>query len=410
MAEGTLRLAGGSGKPMPRKIGFTVSALDRAVCPSGRGRIYIYDIRTPGLTLLVTEAGAKSFYLYRKINGRPQRIRLGGYPDLSIELARRLASKTVGEIATGVDPMAEKRRARIKEMTVQELWDWYSEHYGAAKRSFKDDKQRYQTHIEPMLAKRSFKDVLHEDVQSLKRKVETTCTGATANRVLALLSVMYSKAAKGLGYTGINPCKGVDRAKEHDRERYLSTDELPKFFAALDDERTPQLWRDFFRMALLTGARCGNLQQMRWAEIDFGGAIWRIPGNKAKAGDVILVPLADEAMAILRRRRENAKSEWVFESEKKHGVCVHHPQKRWQEIIGRAGIESIRIHDLRRSLGSWMAQGGESLSVIGKTLGHRSLETTTIYARLHLVPVKAAISRAAAAMKAAVEAANATER
>lgn len=135
-------------------------------------------------------------------------------------------------------------------------------------------------------------------------------------------------------------------------------------------------------------------------EISLDRAEWRIP--KTKNGEPPTVHLAPQALAILKRRRKEAEkeeeiSEWVFPGEGEHGY-FHDPKKAWARILKRAGIEDLRIHDLRRTLGSWQTVLGASGFIVGKSLGHKSMQATAVYARLNLDPVRTSVNAAATAM------------
>ncbi|MBF0143626.1 MAG: site-specific integrase [Magnetococcales bacterium] len=119
------------------------------------------------------------------------------------------------------------------------------------------------------------------------------------------------------------------------------------------------------------------------------------PKNKTP----LTIPLVPEVVEILSRLKEGATSERVFPAPKSATGHLVEPRKAWERILARAGIVDARIHDLRRTLGSWMAIGGASLPVIGKGLGHKSQATTAIYARLSLDPVREAMQRATGAMR-----------
>lgn len=225
----------------------------------------------------------------------------------------------------------------------------------------------------------------------------------SANRVLALVRAMYNKARE-LGFEGQNPAAGIEKFPEKSRKRFLHGDEMPKFFMALGEELNTTL-RDFFLLALYTGARRDNVQAMRWDQLSIERAEWVIPDTKA--GEPQTVYLPEPALAILRERAVDSKSsEWVFPGRGKSGH-IEEPKLAWARILKRAGIQNLRIHDLRRTLGSWQAATGASLPVIGKSLGHKQQSTTQIYARLDLNPVKQAVDRATAAIAAAAEAKNA---
>ena len=185
-------------------------------------------------------------------------------------------------------------------------------------------------------------------MQALHTRVGKSNGPYLANRLLDLLGAMYNKA-RDIGYTGDNPAKGIKKFKEEKRDRFLQGDELPAFFKALASEPN-DLLRDFFLVALLTGARRANVQAMRWDDLDLDRGSWRIPGSEAKAGETIVLPLVAPALAILAARYKARKpSPWVFPSWGATGHLVE-PKGAWKRICKKAGLVDVRIHDLRRSL------------------------------------------------------------
>jgi len=193
-----------------------------------------------------------------------------------------------------------------------------------------------------------------------------------------------------------NPTKGIKKFKEKSRERFLYSDELLRFFQALSEDQNKNL-ADFFMLSLLTGARRDNVLTMRWKDMSFEHGIWTIP--ETKNGDLLKIPLSDEAKKILQNRRAvNFESQWVFPSKHSKSGHLEEPKSAWKRILKKAGIEDLRLHDLRRTLGSWQAATGANSYVIGKSLGHKTQQATAIYARLNLDPVKESIDRATTAM------------
>ena len=141
---------------------------------------------------------------------------------------------------------------------------------------------------------------------------------------------------------------------------------------------------------------------MKWDELDLDRATWRIP--ETKNGLPLDVPLVREAVQILRHRKQRSKSSWVFPTathlkRSKSGHIVEF-RETWKAILKRAGIADFRLHDLRRTLGSWMVMSGSTLPQIGRVLGHLSPTTTAIYARLATDSVRGRVDTAAAAMRA----------
>jgi integrase len=273
------------------------------------------------------------------------------------------------------------------------------------KRTWKEDEAQYKRYLARWKA-RKLSEVRPADVTALHAKIGRESGHYAANRMLALLSAMFNYAAR-LGYAGGNPAKGVKHFKEQSRDRFLRADELRAFFDALGDEQTPPLWRDFFTVALLTGARRANVLSMKWADLELERGLWRIPESQSKNKEPLLCVLPPAAVEILRRRadendalEDEDRSPFVFPGRGRTGH-VADPTKPWEDVLARAKIKDLRLHDLRRTLGSWQAAAGASLSIIGRSLGHKNVATTAIYARLDLDPVRASVNTAADAIMAA---------
>jgi integrase len=221
---------------------------------------------------------------------------------------------------------------------------------------------------------------------------------AAANHALKLLRVVFNCVIKAGMFDGGNPAAefGILRIKA--RDRFVSRDELPRLFTALA-QTTNTTIRDYILLSILTGARRGNVLAMRWADIDMGRRVWRIPDTKND--EPVEVQLCDQAMAVLQERQTSGGT-WVFPGTGRSGH-LESPKRGVQAILDAAGIDNLRIHDLRRTLGSWQAMLGSSLVIIGKSLGHKSLAATQIYARLSAEPVRASVAQAADALYEAAQ-------
>ncbi len=180
----------------------------------------------------------------------------------------------------------------------------------------------------------------------------------------------------------------------------MQGDELPRFFQALAEEQNDTI-RDYVATSLLTGARKANVQSMQWSDISFDREEWRIKETKNRTPQT--VTLAPEVLTILRSRKPSHPTRFVFPGEGKTGHLTT-PNKGWQRILKRAGIEDLKIHDLRRTLGSWQAKLGTSLAIISKSLNHKNIATTSIYARLDSNPVRESVNAATAAILEAARA------
>jgi integrase len=436
---------------MAEKINFTKAAIEGLPIPSNGRQEYV-DTRLAGLRLRVTSTGTKTFCVFKRLRGGGmERVTLARYPDMTIEQARKKAAEVLGKIAEGNSP-AEVRRSLKAEPTFAELFVTYGERHGKKKRSWGDDQQRYRDYLEKPLGKVKVGAITTAMIARIFSEMERSGkANATINAVRAVASVIFSRGAEP-GVVLENPVRPIKRLKTVSRDRFLRSHELPRFFVSLANEPNVVI-RDYLWISLLTGARRANVLAMRWSEINLAEGIWRIPITKN--GDPQNVTLGAEVIATLTNLKDDADSRavFVFPGSGKSGHLVE-PKKGWLRIIDRdeltqlktliaaagkrfdplvdrktrqiipealeteltrararateiklnvegARMLDLRIHDLRRTFGSWQAMTGASLSIIGKSLNHKNVATTAIYSRLDLDPVRASIERATSAMLAA---------
>ena len=370
---------------MPEKMQFTKARIAALESVPGK-RITVYDEGQKGLCIRVTPAGAKAFYCVRRVEGKVEWVRIGDATTVTIETARNTTAKIVNDIAAGTNP-AEQKRIRKAEMTFSDLFsEWVKDCEARDKKSLGKDQDNYRLHLQG-IAKRKLSEIERSHIRALHRKVSTGAGIYQGNRVLALVRAVFNFGIKALDIPGLsNPAAGLKMNREESRDRRLHPDEMPRFFEALVAEENPDM-RDYVMLSLLTGARRSNVLAMTWAEINMERRTWTIPGSKAKAKDNITVPLTDAAIDVLQARAEASGAQgWVFPGAGKTGHLIE-PKKGWARLLQRAGIEDLRLHDLRRSLASFQIDAGVSLAVIGKGLGHHSQQTTAVYARLAQDPV-----------------------
>ncbi|MBP7075352.1 MAG: site-specific integrase, partial [Rhabdochlamydiaceae bacterium] len=231
-------------------------------------------------------------------------------------------------------------------------------------------------------------------IQSLHEKIGKENGLYQANRLLARIHIIYNKAIEW-GWEGVNPAQGIKKFKEKSRDRFLHPDELPRFFASLDEEPNDTI-RDYIYVSLFTGVRRSNVLAMRWEEIQFERREWLVP--ETKNGEHLRVHLIETVIDILKSRLQTyGNREWVFEGSGKTGHLME-PKAGWKRILEKAGIKDLRLHDLRRTLGSWQAATGANSYMIGHSLGHKSPQSTAVYARLNLDPVRDSVEKATQAM------------
>ena len=399
---------------MANKISFTKKVLDKLPLPPVGKRVDYFDTTTNHLTLRVSHVGTKAFVLYRKIDGIAERLTLGRYPTMTIDQARQMVAQLNGSIAVGNNPAEDKRFLR-QESTLGEVFKRYMVEYAKPhKKSWEIDEQRYNVHLVHWQNKK-LSAIKKQHVQKLlvyiadhqrmiegidkagRRKVKKVGGKGASNQILRLLRKVFNQAIDW-GWEGDNPCTRIKEYKSKSRDRFLEGDELPKFFEALAEEPNTTA-RDFILASLLTGARRENVLSMRWDQVNLDREEWFIPETKNGESQRVALILAMHDL-LKDRKVECGDSQWVFPG---YGASGHlaNPDKAWKRILNRAGIKDIRgtwIHDLRRSMGSWQANTGASLAIIGKSLNHKNVNTTAIYARLAMDPVRESMEKAAGAM------------
>lgn len=249
---------------------------------------------------------------------------------------------------------------------------------------------RYLTHLES----RSLATITRRELQLLLEDIGTNHGHTAANRAIQQVSTIINYALYWEMYKGENPASKVKKFRLRSRDRFLKGHEIQAFMIAVNRCQSQNV-KDFIHLCIYTGARSGSIRSMKWLDLDLHDCTWTIPDSKN--GDPYTVPLIPPVIKILQARQiPNNKNVYVFPN--CNGSYMRPPDKAWGLILRRAGIDNLRIHDLRRSLASWQAMTGASLPIIGKTLNHRDPRSTSVYARLDLTPVRQAIETAVDAM------------
>lgn len=207
---------------------------------------------------------------------------------------------------------------------------------------------------------------------------------------VALLGKMFELARRWgfLPETAANPARSIDKFKEHKRDRWVTPEELPRLAAAIAQD--PNLYvRAAVWLYLLTGVRKTELLKTRWDDVDVVRCQLRL--GETKAGRIHYVPLSLPALALLRALPRQEGNLYLLPGAKpgRHLVNIEKP---WRRVRTTAGVEDVRLHDLRRTVGSWLAQAGNSLPLIGRVLNHTDPKTTAIYARLGDDPARQALA------------------
>lgn len=361
-------------------MGLTKQRIDRARY-QGNGRSWhlLYDDDPRGLAVRVYPSGAKSFVLrYRTKSGRTRLKAIGKVGVLTLDQARKRARKLLVAVGDGADPVDDERAS--KTLTVKEFAPLYLErHAKPRKKTWPEDDRRLAKYVLPALGTRRLADVRRSDVAALHSQIGRRAP-SEANRVLALVGVMLTCAEKW-GYLPEgtpNAARGIESHKEKSRDRYVTPRELPRLVEAIDQEENPFV-RALFWTYLFTGCRRSELLALTWDNVDFDRREIRLADTKA--GRPHVVPLSGPAVALLETLPRFAENPHVFAGAHR-GRPLRNVAGNWKRIRERSGLEDVRLHDLRRTVGSWLAASGASLILIGRVLNQTTPGVTSVYARL----------------------------
>jgi integrase len=302
-------------------------------------------------------------------------------------------------IENGADPAADKM-ARREAPTIAELGERFLAEHAEAKRkgsTAAEYKRLLDKIILPALGKRKVADITRPDVTKLHHA--NRAAPYQANRVLAVLSKMFNLAERwGFRLDGSNPCRHVEKFAEKKRERMLSQAELARLGDALATHRGSPYAVAAVKLLVFTGARLGEVLGLKWEWIDFDRGEARLPDSKTGAKTLHLPPPALAILAELPRLNGNP---YVIAGAKP-GAALVNLEKPWRAIRNPAGLDNVRLHDLRHAFASVAASSGMGLPIIGKMLGHSQPATTARYAHLASDPVKAAAAAVAGKIAAAM--------
>ena len=427
------------------KLKFTKTAL-MAIEPPAINRLNVYDTEIPKLVLRITAAGSRTFYVIKRV-GAMEWIKLGSFPEMTVEQARTNAQKVLSEFATGANPAAVRRAIREEPTFLDVFQQYLSEKKKRDGSPLSERTKRDYTDVVNMYLAPIHSSKLSQITRSEIKTIHSRTTKkspAQADRAIIVVSSVYNFAADLELFTGANPASRIQKNPAPSRDRFALATELPYLMEAIAESDLC----DFFLLSLLTGARRSNVQEMAWRDLDLDAGIWRL--GMTKNGTPQNVTLSPEAVATLKNRQPQKKgSSFVFPGTGKTGHLVE-PKKAWATVLRRASMRrlldllekeeklsteerqtadfelltasakaerkyraladslaidtasydmtDLRIHDLRCTLGSWQAKTGASLAIIGKSLNHKTHQATQIYARLDLDPVRQSVNTATQAM------------
>lgn len=355
----------------------------KAAKPPEKGRAHHWDDEIRGFGLRVYPSGTRSF-VYRYTSPETERRRLvvlGEYGALTVARARKKAETYRGRVLEGADPEPEKE-PEARPPTMSEFSDVYLKRMTKrwAEKTRAEYERRLDKHVKPVLGRARLDTIARADVAKLLDKIAEDSGPYESNRVHELIRAMFNRAAEWGFYPEDrpNPARRIERFKETSRERWLKPEEVTTLMEKVRKEESIH-FQAFVPLLLLTGMRKTELLRIQWEHIDFERGEVLLPDTKS--GKPQVRQLSKPAREILRFLPRTEKNPYVFPGRRK-GSRRRDFRNEWESARKAAGLEDITLHDLRRTAGSFMAQAGVPLQVIGEILGHQSSDVTRVYARL----------------------------
>lgn len=348
---------------------------------------FVWDSVITGMGLRVYPSGKKAWVMSYRIKGKKKLLVLGRFPVMLEKGARISASDNLALVRKGIDPLEEKRR-KARGESFGDLIDTYLEQHSAGKKSGDADHRRLNSHIPRSWRSRGVESITRAEFRKLYREIGKD-RPYEANRLQALVRHLFNWAAEQSpsyisrdamrdGWKNPAVVPKESKFKEHARKVWVRPEQLPNLAAAIDVE--PNIYvRAVMWLYLLTGARRSELLTARREHVDWETKRLRLPDTKA--GEEQFIPLSGPALAILQGIPEEEGNPYLFPGAKKGRPLVN-ISKPWQRIRAKAGMPDVRLHDLRRTVGSWLSSDNVDLNRIKDALRHADLSTTLIYAQL----------------------------
>ena len=381
----------------------TISRRTVESLPAGERETVFWDRELSGFGVRVYPSGSKIYVIQTRAGGKSRRLTVGRHGLISAEQARRKAAQIIADIKAGNEPgLVNGASRRDAGPTVAKVAERFMREHVAVRckpTTARNCRTIFDRHLLPVLGNVRLGEIGRERVATLQYSLHET--PVMANKVVDMLSRLFNMAELwDVAPDGGNPCRFVRKYKEHPRERFLSEEEFRRLGRVLDEVKAEGRYLPgivaALRLLMLTGCRRNEILTLRWEDVDLDAGELHLRDAKTGARSVALSPSARRVLEGLQRLPDNP---WVIAGARPGGR-VSNINNAWLVIRARAGLEDVRIHDLRHSFASRALALGESLPMIGKLLGHRKVQTTARYAHLERDSVKASAARVAESLRA----------
>ena len=383
---------------MARLNSGTISRRTVEGLPIGERETVFWDRELLGFGVRVYPSGSKVYLVQTRAGGKSRRVTIGRHGLLSAEQARHKAAAVIAGIKAGEEPSRNGSAAPSPTgPALAEIGERYMrEHVAVRCKPTTASAYRHalDNFLLPTFGSLPLGAIGGDQVAALHYRLHKMPT--MANRVVDMLSRLFNMAeAWGVALEGANPCRFVKKYPTRSCERFLSEEEFRRLGRVLSElEAEGKVMASgiaALRLLMLTGCRRNEILTLRWEDVDLDAGELRLRDAKTGARSVALSPAARKVLASLPRLADNP---WVITG-RGAGGRLGNLNAQWIVVRKRAGLEDVRIHDLRHSFASRALALGESLTMIGKLLGHRQVQTTARYAHLAPESVKTSAARVA---------------
>lgn len=347
--------------------------------PTPEATTIFWDDDLPGFGVRVSTGGTKAFVVQFRRGRETTRKTLGSVDILALDRARRAAKDMLAAVRLGHTLPGTKPNPIFDEVLDKFLG--FVKAKRAPSTAFEYE-QRIKLHIRPKFGSKRIRNITRAEIEQWHESKSNT--PRNANYVLAILVATFSYAVRvKIIDDAEHPARGIPKYEENERRRYLALDEIAAFGVALkefEDERSVSPWAAAaLRLLILTGARSGEILNLKWDYIDFSASELNLPTSKTGAKTI---KLSSAAVQILRSIPRIDGVDWVIPG-RRHGQRMTSLQRPFGYVTTKAGIKNVRIHDLRHSAASIATSAGVGLPVVGALLGQSQAYTTARYSHIH---------------------------
>ena len=373
-------------------------------CPEGKNRIEYCDSDMPGLYIEVraTSPGQGTFYIrYKNSSSKTCHQKLGRSADISLADARSKAKSVKAEITLGDDPQRANRERKSIPTLDDYFCNTYLPHQKLHIKSWKSQESLYRLYLKEKWGRSPLDRIARKDIQMHHNSLLTSgLAPATANHMIKILKHLLGLAVSW-GLIEKNEASRIRMFIEDNKvEHHLDTAQLERLLTTLRTDENRRvclvaLW------LISTGARLGEALHSEWHQIDKENRVWRIPASNSKSKRVRLVPLNDSAMDVLSQLGTEERQSHLFLS--RSGERLTTISKVWERIRKKAGLEFLRIHDLRHQFASFLVNASIPIFTVQEILGHSDPKITMRYSHLSSKSLQAAANAASVAIQGAMK-------